>query len=72
MEAIAGIARVENTPCFPQLQDYRHVPKKVALFRRAPAVKRVTRGGFEGGVSPPSGGDGRGPLPPPLAGSTKF
>ena len=64
MEAFPGTARVENTPRLPQLQDYRHVLKKGALFRRVPALKRVTWGGLEGGCAPLQAGmeGGRCPL----------
>ena len=52
MEAILDAARVDNTPCLPQGQDYTHIPKKVALFRHAPALKRATRGVLKGGIPP--------------------
>ena len=39
----------------------RHIPKKVALFRRAPALKRETQGG--GVVSPFHAGDEGGSAP---------
>ena len=48
--SIPDAARVENTPRLSQGQVYRYIPNKVALFRRAPALKRGTRGGLEGGV----------------------